>query len=108
MSFGSTWTSTPQCIQEEFEHCVMGFRHSGHCSAPRMIVPPFFCAVLALEDAPAAGLFLSLLHAAATNAKLNSRHRSAMPRRCRLTKAFLLGWLTRGRRCHGLARSRLR
>src|SRR5205823_13771658 len=45
MSFGSTWLSTPQCIQEEFEHCVMGFRHSGHCSAPRIRVPPFFCAV---------------------------------------------------------------
>src|SRR4051794_32319303 len=90
MSLGSTWMSTPQCIQDEFEHCVIGLRHSGHCSAPRMSVPPFFCvAELEPEPVPVA-LFLSLLHAAVISTKLNKRQRRALPRRCRLTYSDLL------------------
>src|SRR3954467_2448626 len=90
MSLGSTWTSAPQSIQDEFEHCVIGLRHSGHCSAPRMSVPPFFCvAELEAEPVPVA-LFLSLLHAAVISTKLNKRQRRALPRRCRLTYSDLL------------------
>src|SRR5260221_549134 len=84
---GKTCSSTPQCIQDELEHAVIGFRHSGHCSAPRMSVPPFFSA---LEDAPAPVDFLSLLQADANRTNANSRQKSDMPRRCRLTKTDLL------------------
>ena len=31
----------------------MGFRQSGHCSAPRIRVPPFFCAGAALDPVEA-------------------------------------------------------
>src|SRR5438105_3933222 len=89
MSLGSTWTSTAQCIHEELEHALMGFRHSGHCSAPRMMVPPFFWAALDDELDPVL-LFLSLPHAAASKPMQNTRARSCTPRRWRLTKTDLL------------------
>src|SRR3954453_12229020 len=96
MSRGSTCSSTAQCIQEEFAHCVIAFRQSGHCSAPRISVPPFFSPPLLLLLPPlppeeAALLdFLSLPHAAASSPTQKTSARSLMPRRCRVTKMDLL------------------
>src|SRR4051812_1823218 len=93
MRRGRMCSSTAQCSHEEFAHCVIGFRQSGHCSAPRIRVPPF------LPVAPPwlafVVVFLSLLHAAANSTKQNSRQRSETPRRCRLTESGPPGWLTR-------------
>src|SRR3954454_23331757 len=81
MRRGRMCSSTAQCSHEEFAHCVIGFRQSGHCSAPRIRVPPFlpvappWFAPVEVED------FL-LLHAAANSTKQNSRQRSDTPRRC--------------------------
>src|SRR3954451_17840049 len=92
---GRTCSSTAQCIQEEFAHCVIGFRQSGHCSAPRISVPPFFSPpplLLLLPPPEAAELsdFLSLPQAAASSPTQKTSARSLKPRRCRVTKMDLL------------------
>src|SRR4051812_37140027 len=96
MRRGRTCSSTAQCIHDEFAHCVIGFRQSGHCSAPRISVPPFFPSPLLLlaalpplpEDAELD--FLSLPHAAASSPMQKTSARSLKPRRCRVTKMDLL------------------
>src|SRR3954454_14191665 len=93
MSRGSTCSSTAQCIQEEFAHCVIGFKQSGHCSAPRISVPPFFSPppllLLPPPEAPESD-FLSLPQAAASSPTQKTSARSLKPRRCRVTKMDLL------------------
>src|SRR3979409_1466666 len=59
MSLGSTYWSATQKAHREPAQALMGFRHAGHCWAPRTMLPPRLGATVveldgAGPDAPAA------------------------------------------------------
>jgi hypothetical protein len=89
MAYGITCSSTEYQVQVAEEQLVMGFTHSGHCSAPTTIDPPFVgvavgdpVVVVGVPDGE-----LLPPHAAATSpatamnaiARINTRSRTAPP-----------------------------
>ncbi len=50
---GSTLTCVVQISHDEFAHWVIGLMHSGHCSAPMVIVPPVGVRSVAAAVVPA-------------------------------------------------------
>src|SRR5581483_2232982 len=67
-SRGRTWMGTSHCSHDEFAHCVIGLRQSGHCSAAMTRLPPALPAVVVGLVVPLLPLLLLLPHAAATTA----------------------------------------
>ncbi len=68
MSLGMTCSQATQTSHDALAQDVMGFRHSGHCSAANTTLPPFFsCGVAAVPPPP-----LFELHAAARSAIANT------------------------------------
>src|SRR6266550_2779451 len=64
ISLGSVGSGPTICIHVDVAHAVIMFRHWGHCSAPKMAVPPL---VPPPEAEPVTGGgVLVLLHAAPT------------------------------------------